>query len=435
MNKYIFSVPTYRAIQEASIINEGITVIAGENGSGKSTLSRAMYYMVNIMSNFANYVFREARGEVLEMSRSLRDAMAQTTHVITNRSLIREKYDQLADANSFEELENALRSMLNAYLPILESFFNTVKDPKKQGRILEYLGVDTQGSPSDMAKVCMETTWQRFVSIISTSQENIDKHPKSMLFDFLHNYGMDMQDFPHKGVKFTEDGVDLIISKFFSAPLGLRRAIYIDTPMAVNDNFNYSTRYWNNLTHLMNQQAVNPTEAERILRHKLRNILHGDITIEKDQFTSKTKLCYSRFDGLDIDLVNAATGVKAFAYLLRLLTNGHLRSDTLLLIDEPEAHLHPQWIVDFANILVQLNKRLGVKIIITSHNPDMISAIRAISEAQGVLETTRFYLATKTNDESYRYSYQDLGKEIGPIFESFNIALNRINLYGAGSLR
>lgn len=435
MNKYIFSMPTYRAIQEASIINEGITVIAGENGSGKSTLSRAMYYMVNIMSDFANYVFREARGEVLEMSRSLKDAMAQTTHIVSNRSLIREKYDQLADANSFEELENALRSMLNAYQPILESFFDTVKEPKKQERILEYLGVDTKGSSSDMARECMDTTWQRFVSIVSIAQENIDKHPKSMLFDFLHNYGMDMQDFPHKGVKFTEDGVDLIISKFFSAPLGLHRAIYIDTPMAVNDNFNYSTRYWNNLTYLMNQQAVNPTDEEKILRRKLCDILHGDITIEKDQFTSKTKLCYSRFDGLDIELVNAATGIKAFAYLLRLLANGHLKGDTLLLIDEPEAHLHPQWIVDFANILVQLNKVLGVKIIITSHNPDMISAIRTISEAQGVLETTRFYLATKTDEESYRYSYQDLGTEIGPIFESFNIALSRIYLYGAGSLR
>lgn len=126
MNKYIFSMPTYRSIQEASIVNEGITVIAGENGSGKSTLSRAMYYMVNVMSNFADYVFREAKNEVLEMSQSLRDAVSQTTHVMNNRSLIRQKYDQLTEANTFDELENAIRSMLTAYQPILESFFDTV---------------------------------------------------------------------------------------------------------------------------------------------------------------------------------------------------------------------------------------------------------------------------------------------------------------------
>lgn len=423
--------PTYRAIQEATIVNEGITVIAGENGSGKSTLSRAMYYMVNLMSDFASYVFNEARQNVLDMVRPLKDAMTQTTHVMQHRSMIREKYDQLAEATTFDELEDNLLSMLNDYQPILANFFETVKEPKKQERILEYLGVVVSGSPEKMAAACMNATKIKFYDIITTAQKNIDKHPKTLLFDYLRSYGMDMHDFPKNGVKFAEDGVDLLVSKFFSAPLGLRRAIYIDTPMAVNDNFNYSTRYWNNLTYLMNQQAVNPTKEENLLRHKLRDILHGDITIEKDQFTSKTKLCYSRFDGLDIDLVNAATGIKSFAYLLRLLTNGHLKSDTLLLIDEPEAHLHPQWIVEFANILIQLNKVLGVKIVITSHNPDMVSAIRSISEAQGVLDATRFYLAKMTNEESFRYTYQDLGTDIGPIFESFNIALNRIDFYGA----
>lgn len=423
--------PTYRAIQEATIVNEGITVIAGENGSGKSTLSRAMYYMVNLMSDFASYVFNEARQNVLDMVRPLKDAMTQTTHVMQHRSMIREKYDQLAEATTFDELEDNLLSMLNDYQPVLANFFETVKEPKKQERILEYLGVVVSGTPKIMAEACMNGTKIKFYDIITTAQENIDKHPKTLLFDYLRSYGMDMHDFPKNGVKFAEDGVDLLISKFFSAPLGLHRAIYIDTPMAVNDNFNYSTRYWNNLTYLMNQQAVNPTKEENLLRHKLRDILHGDITIEKDQFTSKTKLCYSRFDGLDIDLVNAATGIKSFAYLLRLLANGHLKSDTLLLIDEPEAHLHPQWIVEFANILVQLNKVLGVKIVITSHNPDMVSAIRSISEAQGVLDATRFYLAKMTNEESFRYTYQDLGIDIGPIFESFNIALNRIDFYGA----
>ncbi len=423
--------PTYRAIQEATIANEGITVIAGENGSGKSTLSRAIYYMVNMMSEFASYVFNEAHQNVLEIVRPLKDAMAQTTHVMQHRSMIREKYEQLAEATTFDDLEDNLLSMLNDYTPVLINFFETVKEPKKQERILEYLGVNVSGTNEEMAEACMNATKKKYYDIITIAQENIDKHPKALLLDYLRSYGMDMHDFPKNGVKFTEDGVDLLISKYFSAPLGLHRAIYIDTPMAVNDNFNYSTRYWNNLTYLMNQQAVNPTKEENLLRHKIKDILHGDITIEKDQFNSRTKLCYNRLDGLDIDLVNAATGIKSFAYLLKLLANGYLKNDTLLLIDEPEAHLHPQWIVEFANILVQLNKTLGVKVIITSHNPDMVSAIRSISEAQGMLESTRFYLAKMINKEEFRYTYQDLGTEIGPIFESFNIALDRIDFYGA----
>lgn len=432
MSKYVFTVPSYKAINTASIVNEGITVITGENGSGKSTLSRMMYYTVNIMNDFANFVFHNTLSNVMDVASPLRDALVQTTRVIQSRTIVRELFDRLQTSDSFANLDANFQSMLHESEPILESFFAKETESKKRVRILDYLDVNANGSPSELTSACIKTISERYKEKISEAQEFIDKHPKSLLLEFIRNYGLDLQDYP-KTVKFTEDDVDLLTLKFFSAPLSLHRAIYIDTPMAVNDNFNLSTRYWNNLNSLLNRETVDGTKEENLLRKRLRNILHGDIMIEKDKFTSRTKLCYKRYDGLEIDLVNAATGFKSFAYLLRLLANGYLKDDTLLLIDEPEAHLHPQWIVEFANILVQLNKELGVKIIITSHNPDMVSAIRTISEAEGTLEKTCFYLAKLVNEDTFKYDYVNLGAEIGPIFESFNIALNRIEYYGTGS--
>lgn len=433
MSKYVFTVPSYKAINSASIVNEGITLIAGENGSGKSTLSRMLYYTVNIMSDFSDFVFRETLSNVFAIVRPLRDALMQVTNQTQNRILIREKYNMLEGSSSYEELNANFNSMLNEYEPIILNFFSTVKELKKQERILDFLGVEASGRPDELARACIDLIRSQVEKCIITAHENIDKHPKALLVDYIRSYGLDLQDYPAKGVKFSEDDVDLLISKYFSAPLSLHRAIYIDTPMAVNDNFNYSTRYWNNLNGLLNHETVDGTMEEAILHRKISGILHGDILMEKDKFNSHTKLCYKRYDGLEIDLVNAATGFKSFAYLLRLLAVGFLKSDTLLLIDEPEAHLHPQWIVEFANILVQLNKKLGVKIIITSHNPDMVSAIRAISESEGVLERTRFYLAKCNEQNIFKYDYIDLGSEIGPIFESFNIALNRIEYYGTRS--
>ena len=76
-----------------------------------------------------------------------------------------------------------------------------------------------------------------------------------------------------------------------------------------------------------------------------------------------------------------------------------------------------------------LNKELGVKFFLASHNPDMVSAIRYISEKEGILESVNFYLAEKVKDE-FSYNYKFLDKEIDPIFESFNIAIDRINKYG-----
>ena len=103
---------------------------------------------------------------------------------------------------------------------------------------------------------------------------------------------------------------------------------------------------------------------------------------------------------------------------------------TLLIIDEPEAHLHPQWIVEYAKLLVLLNKKIGMKILISSHNPDMVSAIQSISKKEDIIDSVHFYIAKKNNEEGFKYTYKDLGTEIGDIFKSFNIALSRIQMYG-----
>jgi hypothetical protein len=59
----------------------------------------------------------------------------------------------------------------------------------------------------------------------------------------------------------------------------------------------------------------------------------------------------------------------------------------------------------------------------------MVSAIRYISEKEEVLDKVNFYLAKRQKD-SFVYDYEFLDKNIDPIFESFNIAIDRINQYG-----
>ena len=136
---------------------------------------------------------------------------------------------------------------------------------------------------------------------------------------------------------------------------------------------------------------------------------------------------------INIELAKAATGFKTFSYLQRLLENGYLTPETLLLIDDPEAHLHPQWIVEYARLLVLLHKTIGLKIMMATHNPDMVAAIRSISEREGILDHTNFFLASP-GDTPHKSIYKNLNHEIGEIFQSFNIALDRIRTYGTNDL-
>ena len=159
----------------------------------------------------------------------------------------------------------------------------------------------------------------------------------------------------------------------------------------------------------------------------VNKIISGEVSYSSD--TIDDDFIYKRNDGAVFNLNDCATGIKSFGILQILLNNGRLNKNTILIIDEPEAHLHPQWIVEYARLIVLLNKQLGVKFFIASHNPDMVSAIKYIAQKEKVADSLNFYLAHKLPN-TYRYYYIDLQRNIDPIFESFNIALDRINQYG-----
>ncbi len=93
-----------------------------------------------------------------------------------------------------------------------------------------------------------------------------------------------------------------------------------------------------------------------------------------------------------IELVNTATGIKTFGILQVLSHNRWLNKDTVLILDEPEVHLHPKWQLEMAKIIVKLVKD-GVKVIVNSHSPYMIEALKRYSDLEKIESQTHFYLA------------------------------------------
>ena len=127
-----------------------------------------------------------------------------------------------------------------------------------------------------------------------------------------------------------------------------------------------------------------------------------------------------------IPLSQCADGMKSMASILMLDKCGLLQSDSLLIIDEPEVHLHPQWVVEMARVLVYLAKTRKVRVFVTTHSPDMVHAIRDFAENDGLASNTRFYLAKEDEEQKGLFNYESLGMNIGPIFTAFNKAKDRI---------
>jgi predicted ATPase len=95
-------------------------------------------------------------------------------------------------------------------------------------------------------------------------------------------------------------------------------------------------------------------------------------------------------NGEKIELVNTATGIKTFGIFQVLSQNNWLNSDTVLILDEPEVHLHPKWQLEMAKVIVELVKN-GVRVVVNSHSPYMIEALERYGERTKI--SMDFYLA------------------------------------------
>ncbi len=437
MSNYKFSLYNYHAVAEANIELNGITVLSGPNGSGKSTIARWIYYLINAINMFDGY-------EVKEYINSLRVILEGLSKLRISSDSQHSLDDAMASLYRIEaDDEEAIADARSIYLSQISNFcddfvqYLSNSGERKSTRAINFL-YEILGDEDTFVIQSLDPDYYRqlFVSaedvLFKKYQNNVEKHPFLRLKPFIKRYYDEKNSAPERMQLFEDDVRILKKDESFENLLGLKRAIYVDTPMSINSSFSFSTnQHWLDLQYLLLQpnKDFEPTQSQKKINKRIQQILHGTIEARKE-IKSRIKLHYLREDGLDIEVSQIATGMKSFAYLLQLLNNGWLDKNTLMIIDEPEAHEHPQWIFEFARLLVLLNKEIGVKFLLASHNPDMVSALQSIAKRESVIDSLVFYQASSLDELSFSYSFEHLGTDITKIFQSFNIAIDRIHQYG-----
>ena len=441
MSEYRYFLNDYHAVKAADIHIKGITVLAGENGCGKSTLSRWLYYLVNGAEKYDELLFNEYKRHLTDRIqrlsmpyRDMRRAMNENVQIFQNQGfgshhISRVSYD---DVEGYNKIQEEFLRQIYVFGDKLLAFLSANVEQQRRDRILSFLSIDNVEGQTNEQIVEDFIDRNRTKAIALTDKYNQDKEnrPLGSLFNLIAESFEETDPHPDN-IQLEEDGDTLVSVQSFGYLYNLHRAIYVDTPMALASDDCYNI-FWRELIRLMFRKGAELNAKEKVLLHRIRRILGGSaVIVEPDDPLAEDELRYVSEDNLvNIEIEKTATGFKTFAYLQRLLENGYLNENTLLLIDEPEAHLHPQWIFEYARLLVLLHKQLGLKVMLATHNPDMVSALRAIAAKESVLADTQFYLAYKSEENEHQYCYENLGSQITEIFKSFNIALDRIGAYG-----
>jgi len=193
-----------------------------------------------------------------------------------------------------------------------------------------------------------------------------------------------------------------------------KKVVLIDTPNSL-DTFSFIK----NATLLIHQQRLNihlsMFRVDLILQlsqdtleefednsiyKSIEELIGGKVFYDKN----KDEILYEKYslENKIFKMESTSNGIKMFGFIQILLLNGTIKENTILILDEPEVHLHPKWQLKYAELIVQLVKN-GVKVLVNSHSPYMIEALQRYSKLAEV--NSDFYLAEdgyidKVNDNN-----------------------------------
>ena len=179
--------------------------------------------------------------------------------------------------------------------------------------------------------------------------------------------------------------------------------IYLDSPMIFDDGglvarLNHAIDHQFHLRSCLFSAEKRSILVEQIVASKklsrvydmISTVCSGDFIKKDGEFVYREKA-----DGEMLNVSNLSAGLKTFVIIKTLLLNGSIESGTVILLDEPEIHLHPEWQLLLAEIIVLLHKEFDLYVLLNTHSHYFLDAIEVYSKKHGVSDVCQYYLSYK----------------------------------------
>lgn len=383
-------------LKDAEICLDGLTVITGYNDSGKSTVGKALYslyhgmnvYQDKILDDSVEYVLDALnsypRAERLKFGEALRGWLAETMkmpeeEVRKNRSELIYNLLLLTDEIGRRYHDKSGLQRTANIAKRLETILDLVfKIKVKKDVILQTFKTEFDGK--------IRNAYTRKTGKMRVYDGETDCNVLQITNSAVKFPNMFDGEFYFKDVVFID--TPMILSDFFDILMDLRKSKTKQGHRVdlVEKLINENSRNRNNI--------IDDTLAKERLEaidKMIGKVLAGDVALEEGHLLYKIK-------GQSFGAGSLASGLKSYVIIRRLLDNGYLRENSLLIIDEPEVHLHPQWQLYFAELLVLMAKQLDLRMILTTHSPYFLQALDVFSKKHGFHQKTHFYLAKREAD-------------------------------------
>lgn len=406
-------------ITTADIDINGITVIAGKNNTGKSTVSKALYAVFNSLSNINDKIKASKINRIEHLLDKIvfNDDSPEDVYLDTN-----EVATQLVKNINEYKNKNVIdikKSIINFFKKNNEdiSFIDETYDDIFP-QISDALNVTEDGFLTANTKKVLESEFNgQICNIFNDEAGQISLQIKDYKINiYINNSGKVYIKNPDKIFLHTE-------------------VVYLDDPYVLDAERRipysiFSSNSFNSLDHrnhlrrkLFSQELGHNILNEIIMNDKIRDIFKDISSVSNSEVIvrGRTTIGYRR-KGSDkiLNIRNLSTGIKTFVIIKMLLMKGVIEPNGTIILDEPEIHLHPEWQLLFAELIVLLQKSLHIHVLLNTHSPYFLNALEIYAVKHNISDKCKYYLATLKNDTaiindvtySTEHIYRELAKPL-----------------------
>lgn len=414
----------FGVIKNADIKVDGITVITGNNNTGKSTIGKVFF------SYFNSFHDMEIKIDNVLKKKRYADYMEYLTNVLLD----------------IPELKDISRQFIRISIRKLSNKFVWNKEPVEGDeieKIIQEVGNRYNVQSQDikiiqklMVRASEEKLFDKYNADIDESEieKEIVTRYFNLIFDGQIN-SLSKQKDANISINIQGKNLSLVfIDNQCQSIVGnltiLHQAFYLDDPFIadeLNDRLrNLSLYDENQLLSIREHLLLNLSDLQEnsldkvadavIFKDKLgeidtllNNVVEGEFIIDNDGL-KLNQVKYMR----PIKVSNLSTGLKSFVIIKRLLELGNLRNKDVLILDEPEIHLHPEWQIIYAKLIVLLQQKFDLSIIVTTHSVEFLDAIDYYSKYYKINDKCNYYMSVEKDGG---FEFQHVEGDLDKIYE------------------
>ena len=408
----------------------GITVIAGNNDTGKSTISKSLYAMFN---GFYRIDEKVIDTKIDNIKSNISNFLEKTFNLHFRKQYIKKDKILKLLENEDNINEDVVRNLLIEIIEDVSKKSNLMNKLLSENtnnlEIFHTIGINDLVKKINDTQLMNETITNRLIEKsfnreFSGQINNINTNETSNIILTIQDMDINIEIKEEK-LKFKKSEN---IGKIYT------RTEYIDDPLILDkinekdlsfiNHFNGDNYFHSdNLIYDLQKKSGLGVIEEIQIDEKIENIFSkinkkgiGKLRFEEDLF-SLTVMYEPSKESKGLDIRNVSAGLKSFLIIKTLFEKGVLEEKGVLILDEPEVHLHPEWQVLFAELIVLIQKEFNMHILLTTHSPYFLYAVELYSKKYKINKRCKFYFSEKKDEKAI---LSDVTDDTGIIFKSLS---------------